>query len=165
MKFPALGLAAALVLLTGACSGDLSPSDPSEGEGTLSAVLNGTEWTAVRVDAQQQDGFSGIWADEEAAGGLTLLLQVPNSQGTGSFAVGEAGPLGPSASLFLGSGADQISWRANAGQGSGTVTITELTEEGLVGTFEFEAVAEDETTDPQVITATQGRFDVTYSNP
>lgn len=166
MRSASLGVAAVLLLLAPACSDDLGPPrDPSVGQGTLSVALDGVEWTPVRVDAQRQDGFSGIWADDEAPGSLTLLLQVPNLQGTGTFAFGEAGPLGPRATLFLGSGADQVAWRATGEQGSGTVTITELTDERLVGTFEFEAVADHEETDPEVVTATQGSFDVPYSNP
>jgi hypothetical protein len=165
MRSSSLSVAAVLLLLASACVDDPTSPDPSLPQGTLGTILNGESWSPARVAAQQQDGFSGIWADEGSPGSLTLLLQVPNLQGTGTFAFGEEGPLGPRATLLLGSGADQVAWRADGDQGSGTVTITELTDERLVGTFEFEAVADQEETDPQVITATQGSFDVPYSDP
>lgn len=63
------------------------------------------------------------------------------------------------------SGDDQVAWRANGDQGSGTVTITELTDERIDGTFEFVAVADDEGTEPGVLTAAQGSFSVRYANP
>jgi len=144
---------AAFLLAFAIACGD-SVTDPGAPEsGTMTATIDGVSWSAIQVQGIRSGSVVSI------AGSDALPLAV-------GFAVQNTGPgtyeIGPgqitSANVIESS---TSTWTAGSAQGTGFVTLTTVTNNRAIGTFEF--VAElAQGTGAQTRTVTNGVFDVTY---
>jgi len=151
MKLRALVLVSALVL--GACS-DSTTNTPMGGQGTLTAVVNGTTFTALSAAAVYSGGTLAVAGGNAAATSVGFAV-IPTEAGTGTYTVG------PFANGAYSEGT--LGWTTAVG-GSGTFTITTLTQDRVVGTFEFVATPNTVTGATGTITVTSGAFDVPRTN-
>jgi len=154
MKNPSAALLAGVLLLLAACGNGETVLQPPT-TGTLTAEIDGLSWQAsADVTVEVEGGFASISGSDTQ--GILLAFDFPLDQGAGSFTVGQA--FGPTASLSDGG----LVWSATAGAGTGVVSLTTVTDDRLVGSFQFGLVAVTEGTEPPTRTVTQGAFDVTY---
>lgn len=154
-RLPRFAAAVTLALL--ACSGsDDDPAGPNPpANGSLSAMVDGQQWTATTIAANYLGQIGALVIAGSDAAGIGLAFTVP-ADAPGTYDL-QATP-GMNSSLTVGG----EGWLAVAATGSGTVTITTLTAGRAVGTFSFVLVADDGGTTPQARSVTSGQFDVTY---
>lgn len=136
------------VLMTGcivACGGDdgdgdpdpMGPNDPAD-EGELSATIDGQAWTpaASTVRAEAMEDLPGAYEISGTAGGRTLNLELYNIDAPGTY------PLGVTPTVFGGyatvARVGSI-WYTRATGNAGEITITEITQESIAGSFHFVA--------------------------
>lgn len=151
---------ALMVAMTVACGGDDGgdgPTGPSTPNGTMTAVVDGNSWAAVQIAATRNNGFLAISGSDASLLAVAFALQ-ESQAGTGTY------PIGPG---FATTGTvisnTTNSWTAGAAQGSGSITINELTESGASGTFSFTALATLGSGDPPQRVVTTGQFNVTFN--
>lgn len=148
---------ATLVLLgTIACSSSDSPTDPEETGGTFTATVDGQTWTGqIDALASYYNGFvlSLLGADGNTEIGLVVQTSDPDITlpGTVDLTDGSTG-----AQVEEGG----VVWYAGAQGGSGTLTVTELTESRATGSFSFVAAMPNDSEDTRSVT--NGTFDVRF---
>lgn len=148
-----------------ACGGDgdgepdpMGPNDPAD-EGELSATIDGQAWTpaASTVRAEAMDDLPGAYEISGTAGGRTLNLELYNIDAPGTY------PLGVTPTVFGGyatvARVGSI-WYTRATGNAGEVTITELTQESIAGSFRFVADAFPGTQASGSLEVTAGVFDI-----
>lgn len=145
----------ALAALSG-CGSSTQPSGP--GNGPLTAKLDGAAWSATNVVATYPSGILAVAGTD--AQGRTIGFAIGPTTATGTFAVGPTS--GVNASLTEVSGSSVQSWHAVQTSGSGSVTLTTITPNHAVGTFQFTVVPVPEGGATGTRAITQGAFDVTY---
>ncbi len=138
--------AALFVLVLGACSD--STTEPTF-EGTFTAVVNGSSFTAIHAAAHEASGQFAV-SGQNAAGASVGFSVILTSQRTGTYTVGTQ------ANGTYSQGT--MGW-TTAG-GTGTFEITSYTEERVAGTFSYEAHPNTATAASGTITVTNGQFDV-----
>jgi hypothetical protein len=129
--------------------------------GTMSATVDGSEWTAEIISAAAiQGGVLRIAGQNHMKSPFVAVgLAVPPK--TGTYAVSRATGASVAGSLVdVGSGAAR-QWNADGGAGSGTVTLSELTSTRARGTFSFTLV-HIVTSSTGTKAVTNGKFDVTF---
>ena len=160
----------AAILALGCGGGDDSddngnPTGPPTGgssNGTMTAQIGGASWRsigAISVSRQPQQNSIGF-AGTGSAGSTTyaVSISIANATGPGThnlniFAGGDG------STLIIGNSA-ALGW-ASAGQGgSGTLTITSLTANRIVGTFSGTLLPAGHSAGNLVVTS--GTFDVTF---
>ena len=142
-----------------------NPTGPPTGgtsNGSMAAQINGASWRsigAISVSRQQQQNIIGF-AGTGSAGSTTYAVSIAISNATGPgthnlnvFAGGDG------SSLIIGSSA-ALGWATAAQGGSGTLTITTLTTNRIVGTFSGTLIAAGHSGGNLVVTG--GTFDVTF---
>jgi hypothetical protein len=148
----ALALAATLV----GCGSDSStgPGDDLPTNGSMSARIDGTQWTAnVGIHAVRATGAIGFAGSD----GQTLV-SLGVAGGVGVHAIG--GVTGANGTVTTSD--SQRSWSAVSNKGSGTITITTLTEERVAGTFSFTAPPVETTDASGTRVVTEGVFDIRF---
>jgi hypothetical protein len=146
------GLAVAATIWLG-CGGDgnTGPNNNPD-NGSMSAKVDGSNWSASNVAATRTNGFVGVGAG--ASDLSTISFAFPDH--TGTFQVG--GQDGTNASFISGG----KSWTAAFGTGgSGTITVTTLSATRVAGTFSFVAPAISGGATGNK-TVTNGTFDVAF---
>jgi len=173
------------VLLLSSC--EVGPSIPSQpancpdgtaSTGSTTAQIDGISWTAVCVppagngvqfgyiDVSAQDANRHLTFRVHAGGPRDLLGTVPLTVGT--YQIGGQPSIygGDSYALIAicSSAASQVcpAWTAQPQLGSGTVTITTLTDRSITGTFSFTLVALSGTGATGSVAITNGNFSVTF---
>lgn len=146
----------ATLILSFACGGGsknpAAPPNNPNAVGSMSASIDGTNWSAIAVTARKSNGIV-IASGSDAVRTVTISF-LPNGTGNQQIAANSVAL----AILLIGG----QSWSANAvGQGGGTVNLTTLTATRAVGTFTFTAVASQGTT-PATRQVTNGKFDVRF---
>jgi hypothetical protein len=142
-----------------------NPTAPPTGgtaNGTMTATINGASWRsigAITVSRQQQQNIFGF-AATGSAGSTTyaLSISIVNATGPGThnlniFAGGDG------STLIVGSSAS-LGWASAAQGASGTLTITSLTANRIVGTFSGTLFPAGHSSGNLVVTS--GTFDVTF---
>ena len=159
MRRKALVLVAATAVLAACGGSDGGPASPNpnpnnNGNRTMSARIDGAQWTAIAVGVSVNAGtviVTGSNTTTTAVGVAFSRLQGTGTQvfGTNAIALG---------TMTQGT----MAWSTATPQASGSVTLTTLTATRAVGTFQFTAPAftAGSTPSPRVITA--GQFDVTF---
>ena len=142
-----------------------NPTGPPTGgaaNGTMSAQIGGASWRsigAINVSRQPQQNTIAF-AGSGSAGSTTyaVSISIANATGTGTHNLNVfAG--GDGSTLIIGNSA-ALGW-ASAGQGaSGTLTITSLTTNRIVGTFSGTLSPAGHSAGNLVVTS--GTFDVTF---
>lgn len=150
------GFAFGLLILAAACSGDspAGPGDPGTPNGAMSAKIDGAQWTAnVGIYATRASGAIGL-----AGGNGEYLISMGVVGAVGTYVVGD----GSGANLSLLTNDNQQVWMAMTGKGSGTITVTTLTDERVVGTFSFTAPAVASTSASGTRVITEGSFNIEF---
>ena len=153
----------ALTLAVNACGGsDNSATDPTANgaagvtNGTFSATINGTNWSAIGKVAVTRGGS----IISVAAGSLTYVVGF----GVGAATVAGVYPLSyqnPSGSIAIVTNTAGAGWSTAVSGGTGTLTITALTATHLAGTFVFDAPSTTGSANG-TLHVTNGKFDVTF---
>ena len=143
---------------------DGNPTGPGAGgatNGTFTVVVNGTTWSATGTItvARQQNNFISV-AGYGFAGstGYAVAVGITNATGPGAHNLTDFGGGGDGSSVVV--GGTQTGWVTALQGGSGTVTITTITANRIVGTFSGTAVVSSGTGGNLVLTS--GHFDVTF---
>lgn len=152
----------ALLLVGSACGGDGGgPGGPS-GSGTLTAQVDGNGWTATSgILALRQSNFVSITG---SVGSLSSITIAWPDEGTGTYSIPLATGMNLNYALF---GSGHV-WQALAmgpqlgGVGTGSVTVTTLNAERVVGTFQFTAPAAASSGASGQKVVTNGAFNITF---
>ena len=151
----------ALLACGGGNSGNGNPTGlPTGGatNGTFSATIGGASWHAIgQVAVTRQGNLIGL-AGTGSGGSVTyaLVLTIGNATGPGTHSLNAAND---GSNLVIGS-STTAGWSTGFSGGTGTVTITSLTANRIVGTFSGTAVPSQGSTSNLVITS--GTFDITF---
>jgi hypothetical protein len=119
----------------------------------MSASIDGSAWTALAVTSTITNGVRIISGSDVARSvALSFAATATGTQAISSTSVALA-------IVIIGS----QSWDANSANGAtGTVTITTLTSNQIVGTFSFAAKGSTTTTSPATRQITNGKFDIKF---
>jgi hypothetical protein len=136
------------------------PGGTGATNGSFTALVNGVTWSAIGTVAvsRQQNNFIGIAASGYAGStNYAFVIGIANATGPGthSFVV-TAG--GDGSSLII--GGQVTGWGTAFNGGTGSVTITSLSSNRVVGTFSGIAVPSSGTAANLVVT--NGAFDITF---
>ena len=137
-------------------SGD-NNNNPTTGQGSMTLKYDGTSWSAsLAVVATSSNGVWTVTGSD--SGAKQCGLSVNNVTGPGTYTVG-GNLTNPNMGRWTASTDPSDTYTTMLGQGSGTVTITELTDTHTKGTFEFTA----KNTAQETITITSGTFSADIS--
>lgn len=152
-------IATALVLATACGSDSTGPDDGNGGggnpslPGTMTAVVDGQNWSAsaglAAAHNSQYFTISGV-----APNGTAIAFSIGPLTGAGTYTTGPGRPT----NLVMTSGTS--GWVASVVGGSGTFTITTLTDTDVRGTFSASVVASASGVTPPTRTIAQGAFNV-----
>jgi hypothetical protein len=151
-------LAAATLFAVGACGGT-STTGPAESTGPMSAVIDGTQWTAdaQHIVVERTTGPGGTIISLAGANtNLNLGLAFPDS-GAKTY---QMGPPAFASNAILLQGA--AAWVANPSGGNGTITVTALTNTRVAGTFQFSGSPVSGSGATATRQVTNGKFDLTF---
>lgn len=162
------------IFVVGACGGGggnggsntngnpTAPPPAGATNGTFTAQINGVNWTAIGTVSvtRQPPSFIGIGASGYAGNtAYALVLGIGNATGPGTHSFNVfAG--GDGSSLII--GGQVTGWGTAFQGGSGSVTITSLTSNRIVGTFTGTAVPSSAGSGAGNLAVANGRFDLTF---
>jgi hypothetical protein len=135
MRTTVAGMLLLAIALAG-CGGDSTGPEitiPTPINGSMSARIDGTNWSAVGLTAIASAGSPTIISIGATNTQFTLGMAWVDS-GPRTYTVGQS--IGLNATLTSGSSA----WNAAATLGSGSITVTTRTAERVAGTFTFTMV-------------------------
>ncbi len=171
-KFLRGGMAALMFLAIASCSDDDNDSTPNNEQGTITAKINGQQWTGdvssvtlIRVESEGAQRFDISAEDDD----IRLLLAA-----TGAYTESGAMTLGtytfPQGALFVPSYKVNGNYFGEHIPEEGTMVITAVnpTTKKISGTFTFVAnkvgTLQNQVTTPEVLTVTEGQFtNLTYT--
>ncbi len=137
--FGARALSSVLFLAAVACGGDSTGPGSTSGTNScstpLSAVVNGAAWCSPLPQVTSSHSIislAGFDAGITSAIGIAVA-----ASGPGTYSLSFGNTLAGSATYAKGS----QGWSTGLSGGTGTITITTLTTNHVVGTFSFDAVA------------------------
>jgi hypothetical protein len=151
--------------LLAACGGDPADPDMDPGDGTviapMRATIDGVAWAAPESNVQaffiaSSSTYGLTGADLTGnVGSRALLLNLQAITEPGTYDLGSINPF-RYANTSIGTGV----WETGPGA-SGSVTVTTVTPTHIVGTFSFTAVPAPSNRATNVVSVTDGSFDVT----
>jgi hypothetical protein len=159
-RFATLLAAAAVVAIAG-CSSDSGddgsnpppPPPPGSSQGAMTAKINGASFASVGSSfSYTQNTLAVVGTDLT----YTVSVAVGNVTGPGTYTVGATNG---SVAIFIVAKSPGSGWDTLGAGGTGTVTITSISETHVAGTFSFTAIPQSGTTGPMVVT--QGAFNMT----
>jgi len=141
------------ILLAVGCGSDgpTGPETPGPANGTMSARIDGTQWTASTITPGITGGISAIGGSD----GTRTLAFAWVEAGTGTYQIGTA--VGFNGNLTIAGGI----WVANGSAGDGTLVVTTRTSDRIAGTFSFVMTAGSGGASG-TRTVSQGTFDITF---
>jgi hypothetical protein len=146
----------------GSSNNNGNPTGPTGNatNGSFRAVIGGANWSAIgQVTVTRQTNFIGIAGSGSAGSSFyAVVLSIGNATGAGTHSFALAGG-GDGSSLIIGNSAG-IGWGTAFNGGTGSVTITTLTANHIVGTFSGTAIPSSGTGGNLVVT--NGTFDITF---
>jgi hypothetical protein len=151
-RLPSLFLLLASVGTLAACGGD-DPTGLVPTAGSVSALVDGTQWTAVIATGANTGGIVAVGASDASGAGIGFAFQGTVADTTYVIGTGAA----HNAHYTAGG----TSWAANGFTGSGSIVVMTLTATRVTGTFSFEG-ASSTGGSPATRSITQGMFDVTF---
>jgi uncharacterized protein DUF6252 len=153
MRKLSLSLVVTTVLMLSACDSDTTgPAKPNNG--TMSAVIDGSSWSAVSIATDSAAPSSIVIQGSNAT--QRLVIAIPVSPGRGTQGVGSTTP------VFAGLVSGSQSWLASRTQGgAGSITLTTVSPGHIVGTFEF-TMASHGGASPVERQVSSGKFDLKY---
>lgn len=137
---------AATALLCAAISAcdELTPIEPGPDTGPVTAYVDGEAFIASSVSVRNVQGQVRI----TAVSGSTEIRLYFEGSGPNNYVIGPGNPV--DARVTLGT----ETWTADAGTGSGTITVTDFIPSFLSGSFDLTVVGSDESS----LRVEQGRF-------
>lgn len=171
-----LAFAAVLPLGCGGSDSSGAVTDPTlsctSNSGTFSATLNGQAWSACGTVAVRRDStFLGgkdtlrtvSWAGSGFLSGNVAYAVVIGASRLGPLIPGNyaVGLVTPTNSNFIVGSSNNAGWAASPTGGSGSVTITAITNNHITGTFTFDA-APTTGTATGTLQVRNGKFDLSY---
>jgi hypothetical protein len=149
-----------VLLCSGACGGSSSTSltgnnNNNNSSGPMSATIDGVAWSSQLPSAVYRNNIVAIAGIDN---GLTTSVSIGfGATGTGTYNLGFGNSVAGSGIVTkAGKG-----WGSSLQGGTGSVTVTTLTANHIVGTFSFNAVpASGGATGTSVVT--NGKFDITF---
>jgi hypothetical protein len=156
-------LSAILLLSAVACGGSsgdsITGNNPGTGSGPLSATIDGKAWASVVPAAIFKNNIVSI-AGLDAALTTTVSFAF-GATGTGTYSLAPSNSVGGLGLVVKTSGTTSQSWGTALSGGSGSVTLTTLTANHVVGTFAFDAVPSSAGA-TGTVHVTNGKFDITF---
>lgn len=130
------------------------PNNTTGGE--LSATIDGNEWSAsLSVGAVNSSGVISVTGSD--ANSNQLQISILNATSTGTYSLGGSMTNSNYGRWTTGTGQSDT-YTTMLGQGSGEVTITELTADRVKGTFYFDALNDQQ----QQVDVTSGSFNAKF---
>ncbi|HTY82456.1 MAG TPA: hypothetical protein VMB24_06700, partial [Dehalococcoidales bacterium] len=112
------------------------PNAPETGNAPMTALVNGKSWVgAYKISASYQNNFLSMVVFDGQSATINFGIGGVTGPGTYSLAYGNAGGSSAIYSNGLGQG-----WGTAFSGGAGSITISQLTSNGVFGTFSFDAV-------------------------
>ena len=146
---------------SGSGSGTGSGSGGSGGSainrGTISALIDGVQFTGTATAATNQ---SGIFATAASNSGATITFGFGALANAGTTQVNATSPT--NAQLVVVNGGTSQSWSASTSGGSGSLTITSINATSATGTFAFTLVPSAGSSATGTRAVTNGTFSVTF---
>lgn len=155
-------LTAVVIGLTSSACGSSGSStvDPNLGglltNGTFKATINGGAWSPIGTVVVSRVGGGLTMAATSTS--YVMSIVVLNVSGPGSFTLNASVHNGSHAAV---SSTGQSGWDTGNNGGTGTVVVTTLTSNHVVGTFTFDAPPNGTST-ASALHVTSGTFDVTF---
>ena len=144
---------------------DGNPTGPPGGgatNGNFTVQINGTSWNAtgtITVTRQQNNFVSVAGFGFAGSNGYAVAVGVTNGTSPGTHSLNAFGGGGDGSSVVI--GGTQTGWVTALQGGGGTITITSITANRIVGTFSGTAVYASGPTAGNLV-LTNGQFDVTF---
>jgi len=150
-----------------ACSDDQATAPPSGATnspgGWISATADGEPFISSFVTVRRHDGVIALegttWTDAESM--LTIRLFIRTDAGPGDQSIGSSSNTAADV-MYRPGYAEPQGWTASGPNGSGTLTLSTLTDNRATGTFSFTATAVMLSTSPPTYRVTNGYFDVRF---
>lgn len=143
-----------------ACGGD--SGGPSNSNGSMSATIGGTSWTASLTVQGSYNSNVLSFAGNGGSGANTYQINITllnvTAPGTYNFNAGSIGNI----ALVTQPGPPVATWNASGLAGSGSVTITSISSSRAQGTFSFTGAASGGTAATGTKAVTNGQFDVRF---
>lgn len=148
-----------VLLSAGACGGSSSTTptgnNNNNSSGPMSATIDGAAWASQAPSASWKNNLVVLAGIDNA---LTTTVTIGFGATTpGTYSIGFANNFGGTG-IVIKSGK---SWGTSLQGGTGSVTLTTLTANHMVGTFSFSAVASGGGATGTSV-ATNGKFDITF---
>jgi hypothetical protein len=147
-----------LTLAVAGCSADTTAPDPDSA--AFTATIDGTAWRAAGTQGAIQVTRAGQFI--VIAGSSTDLVAVsftlPLVSQPGTHSLVPPGPYHGQVMTHPGG----RTWLSSLAGGSGSVTVTTITESRIAGTFQFHAIAVQGTPASGTRQVTNGRFDLSF---
>ncbi len=159
-------LALALLVTTmavSACGSDKGTGPTPGGSKSMQATVAGAQWAAnpLAITAARSGTVLTIAGSDLKAGTTTqITINLPNVTGTGTFQLNPnfAGQL---AMLNVSTGTTLAAWTTALSPGTGSISITTLTDARVAGTFNFTAQASAAPATGQRVVSS-GTFDIAF---
>ena len=151
---PITVLAAITILAASACGGGSDEvTGTITGNGPMTATIDGKAWSSTAPAAQYKNSTLSVTGIEFSTSTTVSIGFI--AAGPGPFSLA----LGSTAAGFAIVTKGGQSWSTAGTGGSGSVVLTTLTANHVVGTFSFDAVA---SSGGGVTHVTNGKFDITF---
>jgi len=134
------------------CKKSTSSVVPDDGKGTMSASIDGTDWSAVKITLS-------IWTSSqlhikgEASDGSLIQISIMGIDGPGTYPVGAVS----STNIAMYRKNDDEAWSSGFLTPEGTINVESLSTGGTKGTFSF--IGTDAETEK---TISNGKFDINF---
>lgn len=162
----ALALCATATTFLAGCGGDGGDggTGPTGGSKSMQASVQGVQWTANPL------AISAVWSgtaltlagsDLKSGTSTQVNITLPNVTGTGVFQL-NPNFAGQVALLTITTGTTPSVWTTALSPGTGTISLSTLTNERVAGTFSFTAQASPGTAATSQRTVSSGTFDIAF---
>lgn len=134
---------------------------PDNAGNVVSATIDGASWNAATVASSLDAVSNNIFALAASNTERSLTINLNGVTGPGTFSLGSSGAVG------ITNNTDPLThiWSTTGAGGSGTVTITSITDTRIQGTFSATLGPAPGTQTTGTVTITNGTFDVSRPTP
>jgi hypothetical protein len=144
IAFVSIGLAS--------CENDEFNNETDEGNGTMSASIDGISWEAIKITMAKWQSDQ-LHIQGEASDGSLIQISLLDADESGTYTVGGV----TTVNLAMYEQDDNNGWTTNVMTPEGTVVVSQLSASGTKGTFNF--VGSNAVTEKNI---TNGKFDIKF---
>ncbi|QTD36709.1 hypothetical protein JL193_11230 [Polaribacter batillariae] len=105
------------------------------GEGSLSAKIDGTAFTALSSAVASSTSNNVLAVQGSNSNGVYIRINIMNYNGVGTYKTGDSAS--NASSMIYGTVNPVVAWASTFTIGEGTITVTEDTDTAVKGTFSF----------------------------